>query len=57
MAAYRSSRELKRTFFRMEGRASSAVIWARVMPERFSSASKEARPVAMFSSRFSFLNH
>ena len=41
----------------MWGRTSSEVMEARVSLECFSSDSKAARPVAMFSSRRSFLNH
>ena len=57
MAAYSSSRVPKRTFLRMKGSTSSAVMAARERPTCLSSDSKEARPVAMFSSRRSFLNH
>ena len=57
MEAYSSSRVPKRTFRRMWGRASSAVMADRGIFMCFSSASKAARPVAMFSSRRSFLNH
>ena len=41
----------------MTGRFSSAVSSFRVTPQRFSSDSKEARPLTMFSSRRSRLNH
>ena len=57
MEAYSSSRELKRTLCRIWGSTSSAVMAARESLACFSSDSKAARPVAMFSSRRSFLNH
>ena len=41
----------------MPGRFSSAVSSFRVTPQRFSSDSKEERPLTMFSSRRSRLNH
>ena len=41
----------------MWGSTSSAVMEARVILACFSSDSKAARPVAIFSSRRSFLNH
>ena len=57
MAAYISSRELKRTFSRMWGSISSVVSMAMVIPRCFSSLSNMVRPWATFSSRFSRLNH
>ena len=57
MAAYISSSDVKHSFFSMPGRFSSLVSSFSVTPVRFSSDSKLCRPLTMFSSRFSFLNH
>ena len=58
MAAYSSSREPKRTFLSKLSNTSEEAVMADILsPACFSSASKEARPWAMFSSLRSFLNH
>ena len=57
MAAYISSTELKLSFFSTLGTFSSASSSFRDTPVRFSSDSKLWRPLTMFSSRFSRLNH
>ena len=57
MAAYISSRDWNPTRLRMAGSTSGGVIWFMFSPACLSSASKEERPWAMFSSLRSFLNH